>query len=54
MAAKKSTKTGKNFRGRGGGFSGWPEYIALLHRFPGQSPFGPVRSVATASATEVV
>ena len=27
---KKSTKTGKNFRGGGGIFSGWPEYIPLL------------------------
>ena len=26
---KKSTKTGKNFRGWGGNFSGWPEYIPL-------------------------
>ena len=34
MAAKESTKTGKNFRG-GGDFSGWPEYIPLRARlFP--------------------
>ena len=33
MTAKKSTKTGKNFRGRGGKyFSGWPEYIPLVSR----------------------
>ena len=30
MTAKKSTKTGKNFRGVGGNFSGWPEYISLI------------------------
>jgi len=30
MTAKKSTKTGKNFRvGGGKNFSGWPEYIPL-------------------------
>ena len=30
MTAKKSTKTGKNFREGGGkNFSGWPEYIPL-------------------------
>ena len=28
-AKKKSTKTGKNFRGGGKNFSGWPEYIPL-------------------------
>ena len=26
---KKSTKTGKNFRGGGKNFSGWPEYTPL-------------------------
>ena len=30
MTAKKSTKTGKNFRG-GVEFSGWPEFIPLNH-----------------------
>ena len=29
MTEKKSTKTGKNFRGGGGIFFGWPEYIPL-------------------------
>ena len=30
MSAKKSTKTGENFRGGGLNFSGWPEYIPLI------------------------
>ena len=48
MTAKESTNTGKNFRGVGGEFSGWPEYIPLNFKEKTSASFGKLNILESA------